>query len=531
MSESIDPAIDTENLYRPVFTADLLVEALNRNPDKPAVFIGDRTMTAGEMRDQVSCYAQALRSKGLGKGSQISVLALNRPEVLFNMAANQINATRSTPLHPMGSLDDQAYVLNDCGAEALVYDPDNFTDRARELAALVPGIRHFLALGPTDFGEDLHALAATFEPAPLVAPEVNGEDLAGIAYSGGTTGKPKGIMSSYRSGTAMTTIQMAEWEWPDEVRFLICTPLSHAGAAFFTPTLLKGGSLTVLPGFDPETFMQTVETHRITSTMLVPTMLYVLLDHPKFDQYDLSSLQTIFYGAAAISPTRLAEAIRRMGRIFFQFYGQAECPMTITVLRKEDHDPENLERLASCGRPVPWVHVALLDDDGAVVPDGEPGEICVRGPLNMKGYLGKPEQTAEAFAHGWLHTGDIARADEEGFLYIVDRKKDMIITGGFNVYPREVEDVISTHPGVSAVAVIGVPDERWGESVKAVVVARPGHDLDAAELIAMVKEAKGPVQAPKSVDFIDAIPLSALGKPDKKSLRARYWGDAGRQVN
>ena len=177
------------------------------------------------------------------------------------------------------------------------------------------------------------------------------------------------------------------------------------------------------------------------------------------------------------------------------------------------------------------MHVALLDDDGNEVPAGEPGEICVRGPLVMKGYLGKPEQTAEAFAHGWLHTGDVARADDEGFLYIVDRKKDMIITGGFNVYPREVEDVISTHPAVSAVAVIGVPDEKWGEAVKAVVVARPGVEIDPDEIIGLVKEHKGTVQAPKSVDLVDAIPLSALGKPDKKALRARYWGDSGRMVN
>lgn len=527
-----DASPDTTELTRPVFAADLIVSALRRNPDNPAVnIIGQREMTAGEMSAMVSRYAQALASKGLTQGTQLSVLALNRPEVLFNMAANQINATRSTPLHPMGSVDDQAYVLTDCGAKALVFDPDNFTERARELAERVPTIEHFLSLGPCEFGEDLDALAMTFEPEPLVAPIVGAEDLAGISYSGGTTGKPKGIMSTYRGGATMTQIQMSDWQWPDEVRFLICTPLSHAGAAFFTPTLLKGGSLTVLPGFDPEKFMQTVQDHRITATMLVPTMIYVLLDHPKFDQYDLSSLETIFYGASAISPTRLAEGIRRMGPIFFQFYGQAECPMTITVLRKEDHDPDNLERLASCGRPVPWLHVALLDDDGNEVPHGEPGEICVRGPLNMKGYLGKPEQTAEAFQHGWLHTGDVARADDEGFLYIVDRKKDMIITGGFNVYPREVEDVISTHPAVSAVAVIGVPDERWGESVKAVVVRRPGESVEADELIALVKDAKGSVQAPKSVDFIDAIPLSALGKPDKKALRAQYWGDGARQVN
>jgi fatty-acyl-CoA synthase len=518
-------------LHRPVFAADLLVHALAKHPDAPAVQIGERTMTGREMQAQVSRYAQAFRARGLGPGAQASMLSLNRPEVLFTMGANQVNATRSTPLHPMGSVEDQAYVLTDCGAEALVFDPDTFTDRARQLAEMVPGIKHFLALGPTEFGEDLTALADTFTPAPLVAPVVDPEGLAGIAYSGGTTGKPKGIMSTFRGGASMTQIQMAEWQWPDETRFLICTPLSHAGAAFFVPTLLRGGSLTVLPGFDPETFMRTVEEHRITATMLVPTMLYVLLDHPKFDDYDLSSLQTVFYGAAAMSPTRLKEAVERMGQIFFQFYGQAECPMTITVLRKEDHDPSNLDRLASCGRPVPWVHVALLDDDGNEVPHGEPGEICVRGPLVMKGYLGKPEQTAEAFAHGWLHTGDVARADDEGFLYIVDRKKDMIVTGGFNVYPREVEDVISTHPAVSAVAVIGVPDERWGEAVKAVVVPRPGADLDPDELIELVKEHKGSVQAPKSVDLVDAIPLSALGKPDKKTLRARYWGEGGRMVN
>jgi fatty-acyl-CoA synthase len=462
----------------------------------------------------VSRYSQALASKGLTQGKQLSVLALNRPEVLFNMAANQVNATRSTPLHPMGSADDQAYVLGDCGAEALVFDPDNFTDRARELAERVPTIKHFLSLGPCDFGEDLNALAMTFEPKPLVAPLVNGEDLAGISYSGGTTGKPKGIMSSYRGGATMTQIQMSDWQWPDEVRFLICTPLSHAGAAFFTPTLLKGGSLTVLPGFDPEKFMQTVQDHRITATMLVPTMIYVLLDHPKFDQYDLSSLQTIFYGASAISPTRLAEGIRRMGPIFFQFYGQAECPMTITVLRKEDHDPDNLERLASCGRPVPWLHVALLDDDGNVVPHGEPGEICVRGPLNMKGYLGKPEQTAEAFEHGWLHTGDVARADDEGFLYIVDRKKDMIITGGFNVYPREVEDVISTHPAVSAVAVIGVPDERYGQHVAAVVAPRQGSVLTLGALDEFVRTQIAGYKVPRSLWLVDEVKRSPAGKPD-----------------
>jgi fatty-acyl-CoA synthase len=260
-------------------------------------------------------------------------------------------------------------------------------------------------------------------------------------------------------------------------------------------------------------------------------MIYVMLDHPRMSSADLASLDVLYYGAAAMSPSRLQEGIERLGPVFFQFYGQAECPMTITVLRKEEHRLGDLARLATCGRPVPWLDVALLDDEGQVVDQGAPGEICVRGPLVMKEYLNKPEQTAEAFRFGWLHTGDVARADEEGFYTIVDRKKDMIVTGGFNVFPRELEDVLSSHPAVSAAAVIGIPDEKWGEAVKAVVVRRPGADVVEEELIALVKERKGSVSAPKSVDFVDAIPLSPLGKPDKKALRTRYWGDSVRQVN
>ena len=285
-------------------------------------------------------------------------------------------------------------------------------------------------------------------------------------------------MGTYRSGATMTMIQMAEWEWPEDTRFLICTPLSHAGAAFFIPTLLTGGAIVVLPHFDPNLVLETIEKYKITATMIVPTMLYVLLDNPKLDTTDTSSLQTVYYGAAACSPTRLQEAIRRLGPIFFQYYGQAECPMAITSLKKEDHDVDDLDRLATCGRPTPWVKVRLLDDDLNEVPRGEPGEICVQGPLVMAGYWKKPAETEEALHGGWLHTGDIAREDEHGFYTIVDRKKDMIVSGGFNVFPREIEDVLALHPAVSQCAVIGVPDEKWGEAVKAIVVLRPDATVD-----------------------------------------------------
>ena len=520
-----------KDLHSPAFMPDLLVAALARHADKPAVYLGDQVLTGAEVAAEMSRYVQAYASLGISEHHPIAMLSKNRPEVLFTMGSNMLTPCRSTSLHPMGSVDDQAYVLEDAGIETLVFDPAGFEERAAELRDKVPGLKTLLALGPSEVGTDLIALAKTFDAKPLIAPVVDPEEVTGLTYTGGTTGKSKGVMQTYRSGATLCQIQMSEWEWPEETRFLISTPLSHAGAAFFIPTLLRGGSLVVLPGFEPTAVLEAIEKYKITATMLVPTMLYILLDHPKLADYDLSSLETVYYGAAAMSPTRLKEAIEKLGPIFFQFFGQSECGMTIAVLKKGEHDTNDLARLATCGRAVPWLKVALLDDELNEVPDGEPGEICVRGPLVMKGYWNKPDQTEEALKGGWLHTGDIARKDAQGFLTIVDRKKDMIVSGGFNVFPREIEDVISTHPGVAQVAVIGVPDEKWGEAVKAVVVRRPDATVEADELITLVKDRKGAVHQPKSVDFVDAIPLSALGKPDKKVLRAQYWQGSTRQVN
>lgn len=519
-----------KEMTRPQFLPDLLIAALERNGSRPCLVIDDHTLSAHEMRDAISRYVQAYAGLGIGPGDGIATLSKNRPEVLCSMGANMVFPARNTPLHPLGSLEDHAYVLEDAGIETLIFDP-SFTERARRLAERLPSLRRLLSYGPAEVGVDLAALAASFDPVPLVAPSVDAEDQPALSYTGGTTGKPKGVMATYRSSAAMAQIMVTEWQWPDEVRHLVCTPLSHAGASFFVPLLLRGGSMVVLPAFEAGAVLDAIAQYRITTVMLVPSMLYALLDHPRFAETDLSSLETIFYGASPMSPARLKEALERLGPIFFQFYGQTEGPQTVCVLRKEEHDPANPGRLASCGRPVPWVRVALLDDEGAEVPPGEPGELCVRGPLVMKGYWHKPEETARALQGDWLHTGDVARRDEGGFLTIVDRKKDMIVSGGFNVYPREVEDVIATHPSVAAVGVVGVPDETWGEAVKAVVVLRPGKTLDGDELMALVKEHKGSHHAPKSVDVVESLPLSPLGKPDKKALRARYWAGADRMVN
>jgi fatty-acyl-CoA synthase len=524
----------TTKLHDMPLMPHLIIEGLNRYGDRPCLYLGDTVATYADVRARTSQYVQALKSKGIGVGSKVAVISGNRPEVLYNIAAGSISGVCTTALHPLGSADDHAFMLNDAGIDTLIYDPTVFEQRARELKDKVPGLVNLLAFGPSEVGEDYSALADGFTPAPLVAADISPETLNTIVYTGGTTGKPKGVLQPFRTGAYMTMVQMAEWEFPDEIRFLLATPLSHAAAAVFVPTLQRGGALYVMKGFTPDAFFDMVEKHRITTTFLVPVMIYALLDSARGKTADLSSLSTLIYGASPMSPARLAEGLERWGKIFFQFFGQSEAPMVLTHLKKQDHDLTKPARLGSCGRPTPWVHLTLLDDQNEPVKAGEPGEICVRGPLVMQGYHGLPDQTAEALAGGWLHTGDVGRFDEEGFLYIVDRKKDMIVTGGFNVFPREIEDVIAAHPAVGQVAVIGVPDERWGEAVKAVVVlrkdAKAGPELEA-ELIALVKDKKGSVQSPKSVDFADSIPLSALAKPDKKALRARYWGERERQVS
>ena len=530
MSDTVNESVLTQGITMP----DLLIEGLNRYNDRPCLFMGeDQILTYADMRALVSRMMQALASLGLGKGTRAAILSGNRPEVLANTAAMSLSGFIGTPLHPMGSMDDHVYVLENAEIDVLIYDETLFGEVATALKERVPGIKHFIGFGPNDIGEDYMALANSFEPKPLVKADITPDDLGSVNYTGGTTGKPKGVMSAHRGSAAMAMIQAAEWEFPDELRMLMATPLSHAASAFFVPVLQKGGAFYVMPGFTPDLFFDWVEKYKITATMLVPVMLYILLDSPRAATADMSSMGTIFYGASPMSPARLKEGIEKWGQIFYQFFGQSEAPMVITNLSKKEHDLSKPERMASCGRPAPWVHVALLDDNNQPVAQGEPGEICVRGPLVMKGYKDLPEQTAEAFAGNWLHTGDIGRFDDEGFLYIVDRKKDMIVTGGFNVFPKEVEDALSGHEAVAQVAVVGVPDERWGESVKAVVVVKPGveaNDELAAALSEHVKQKKGSVQAPKSVDFVDSLPMTPVGKPDKKALKAKYWGDAKRGV-
>ena len=520
------------SLHDPPLLPQLIAEGLHRLEDEPCINLGGTTASYADVRRQTSRMIQAQRQLGLGRGSRIAVLSKNRPEVLSNIAATFLNGGVLTPLHPLASLDDHAYALRDSESDCLIFDGRHFAERAAALQAQLPELR-LLSFGAAEVGTDYLALGAGFEPEPLEPVDVSPDDLATVVYTGGTTGKPKGVVMPHRVWAYMTMIQIAEWEFPDPLRMLIATPLSHAAMSLLAPVVVKGGSFTVMEVFDPDEFLGIIEREAITATMIVPVMLYAIQACSSYETADVSSLQTVFYGVSPMSPAKLEAAITRWGSRFFQFYGQTEAPMVAAHLKKAEHDLSRPWRLASCGRPTPWIKLALLDEQGQSVAHGEVGEICIRGPLVMAGYKDLPDETASALMGDWLHTGDVGRFDEDGFLYIVDRTKDMIISGGFNVYPREVEDVLSTHPAVSVAMVVGVPDEKWGEAVKAVVVLAPGYEASddlTAELKALVKTAKGSTQSPKTIDYATEIPLTPVGKPDKKQLRAAYWKATDRAV-
>ncbi len=507
----------------------LLLRAFARHPGRTAFAWDGGTLSYSATLSLIGRFQAAMSAAGIGKGRTVAFLAANSAQAwCAGVAASGLGAI-ATWLHPLGSLADHLDVVEDAEATALVVDPATHATRGGELATQAADrLSLVLTLGHADFGRDLMAAAdraGEASPVDLASPD----DYAIINYTGGTTGKSKGAIRRHRSTAASTLAIAADFEFPAVPRYLAAAPITHVAGTKVTPTFLRGGSVHLLKGFEPETFLATIEREKINFTLMVPTMIYVMLDHPKLDTTDLSSLELILYGASPMSPTRLVEGLERIGPVFSQLYGQTEC-YPVSVLKKADHDAKRPELFASCGFPVTSCAVTLRGEDNEEVKPGEAGEICVRAPHAMEQYWKRPEQTAETFKGGWLHTGDIARADEQGYLYIVDRKKDMIVSGGFNIFPREVEDVISSHPDVAMVAVIGVPHEKWGEAVTALVVPKDGATPSADSLTQLVKDRKGGTHAPKQIEFVDRLPLTAVGKIDKKVLRATYWTGRDRMV-
>ena len=508
----------------------MLITAIKRFADRPAIADNQTRWTYRELGDAAARVIALFRTLGLKKGDGVALLATNRVETWAVVTAAAVMGLRYTPLHPLAAEDDQAFIVDDAEAAVLIVEGAKFAERARAIKGRASRIQHLLSFGPMEGGRDLLSEMKSMEPLRLVN-EADAEAICWLAYTGGTTGRSKGVMIPHRSIANMSAIIFSDWEWPDAIRYLASTPITHAGGVNIFPVLMRGGFVRVMPGFELEAFCRTVEADKINTVFLVPTMIYGLIDAKDARaRYDLSSLETIIYGAAPMSPDRLLEGMKIFGDVFLQFYAQTEAPQCITTLRKVDHDPASPKRLGSCGRPNPLVEVKLFDLDMNEVKIGEPGEICVRGALVMNGYWKRPDATQEALRGGWLHTGDVAVEDEDGFYYIVDRIKDMIISGGFNIYPREVEDALMSHAAVGSAAVIGVPDDKWGEAVKAFVVLKRGAAADFETLHAHVKMKRGGPWAPKTIEFVEAIAVTGLGKVDRKALRAPYWQGRSRSV-
>jgi acyl-CoA synthetase (AMP-forming)/AMP-acid ligase II len=406
------------------------------------------------------------------------------------------------------------------------------------VTAACPSLRHRICIAeggrraPAGFASfaDLLARAAPRDPGIAVAHD----DLVGIMYTGGTTGRSKGVMHTHKSVLAIVYSETLEMDVRHSEVMLQVAPLPHATQFMLLPGFLRGGTHVLMKKFDPDEVLRTVERERVSWTFMVPTMIYLLLDDPALRKYDHATLRTVIYGAAPMSPDKLERAIERVGPVFIQVYSQMEVANQTTTLTKEDHVQALAgarHRLASCGRPLTVAQVRIVDEDDRDVPVGEPGEILTRGPHMMRGYWRREEETARTMRGGFIHTGDVGRADEDGFIYIVDRAKDMIISGGMNVYSVEVENVLMEHPDVREACVIGVPDDKWGEAVTAFVVQREGGRLDGAALIAFAGKKLAAYSRPKTVEFVTDIPKTPYGKMDKKAIRGRFWTSDGRQVH
>ncbi len=502
---------------------ELILRGARGHGDRVAISAGALDLTFAEVDALSTRLANALAAYGIAPRARLALLLNNGPlSIPVDFACVKANLNR-VPLNARLSLDEHARMLVETAAEALLYGAD-LAERALALAERVPGLRAIpLEPGPHDRDAlSVRAESASPELAPLA---VDPSDVILTLYTSGTTGTLKAAQHTQASYAAICrNVLLNLVPVREDDAMLQAASLIHASGVFVLPFWLRGARTVIMPAFEPKEFLRLLDAEAITAINLVPTMLQMLLQQPDVDARDYRTLRTIIYGASPIPQPVLARAMAVFGRErFFQYYGQTEAPLCITVLRPEDHAGE---RLRSCGKPSIDVEVKLVDPAGAEVPAGREGEIAVRAPSMMAGYFAAPELDAEMrLPDGWLRTRDVGVFDRDGFLYLLDRTSDMIVTGGYNVYPREVEDVLLTHPAVRECAVIGLPDETWVEAVVAVVVAEPG-TVGEDELIAFCRDRLAGYKKPQRVIFDAVIPKTAVGKVSRKTLRDRHRNGA-----
>ncbi|WP_226352687.1 MULTISPECIES: long-chain fatty acid--CoA ligase [unclassified Pseudonocardia] len=491
------------------------------DPAAPCLTLDGTSLSYGEVVDLSHAVARALRRSGVAPGDKVGILSANDPTAFSCVFGIARAGAVWCPINPRNAAGETAELLDLFDCTTLIFQ-SSFDDLVATIAPDLPQLRTLVRLGTgTDRAQAFDAWldAARDDASAEAAPP---EEIVALVGTGGTTGRPKGVLLTDRNVETMSAITLMSYPFDERPVYLALAPLTHAAGVLCFPVMARGGEVVIMPKPDVGRFLELIETHRVTHTFLPPTLIYMVLGHEALDTTDLSSLQCFWYGAAPMSVARLAEALDRIGPMA-QLFGQSEAPMMISTMSPAEHRrPDgsiSTERLASAGRPSPLVVVAILDEQGRPVPRGERGEICVRGSLVMAGYYRNPEATAEVSAHGWHHTGDIGRLDDDGFLHIVDRAKDMVISGGFNVYSAEVEQALMAHDAVRDCAVVGLPDEKWGERVTAVVQPQPGAEIDTEELVAFVKARIGSVKAPKQIEIWSDLPRSTVGKVLKNEIR------------
>ena len=511
-----------------------LRRALQTNPHGIAVLEGERRLSWAEVGERVSRLAGALRRFGIAKGDRVAVLMLNSSRYLELYLAVGWASAVIVPLNIRWSVAENRDVLQDCGAGTLIVD-NAFMEAGRALAATIPALKlvHADEGEPPGDAAGFKSLLTAANPIPDAM--AGWDDLAGIFYTGGTTGRSKGVMLSHGNLMANALQCLAEGLSSRDAIYLHAAPMFHLanGSAMYS-TLLNAGTNAIIKAFSPEAVAQAIERYRVTHALLVPTMIQMFVDHPGIEGRDLSSLRHLMYGASPISEALLDRAMARLpGVHFVQAYGMTELSPVATLLMPEEHVGASRAkgRHRSGGRAALGVEVRIVDTHDQAIPPGTVGEIVVRGDTVMMGYWNRPEETAKTIVDGWMHTGDGGYMDEDGFVYIVDRIKDMIITGGENVYSTEVENVVAQYPGVLQCAAIGIPDPRWGEAVHVVVVVKLGATVDAADLIAFCKERIAGYKCPHTVDVrTDPLPMSGAGKILKRELRRPFWEGHDRRV-
>ncbi|MBW1734617.1 MAG: long-chain fatty acid--CoA ligase [Deltaproteobacteria bacterium] len=500
--------------------------AAARYPDKSAIVSGDRKFTYTQLREWVQRLMTGFSKLGVRKGDRICTLMENCSEQIeIYLAAARLGAV-FTPLNFRLKETELLHIIQDARPSVLVTD-ENFEETAWHIAPNLAKRRGLFSTSasPRDGFHAYESLVGDSVPFSG-SPDLTAEDPCQILYTSGTTGQPKGVVLTHEN-VVWNTINMlqARGDRPEDVA-LIVGPLFHAAAlnSHYTSRLALGATSIIMSKFDPVELMEVIQNERVTVVSGTPTMFIMLMESCAAGQYDTSSVTTLTSGADKLADSTkkaILEYFPGAGGIY-DVYGCTECSPCVTTLDKRD----SLRKTGSVGRPLPFVEVKLLDDEGQPVPAGEPGEIVVRGPVVMKGYYGRPEETAKVLKHGWLYTGDVAWADEEGFLYVVDRKKDIIVSGGENIFAREVEEHLLTHPSVLKAAVFGLPDPKWGEKVAAAVVLKQGQSPDKKDLLKHLRGRISNYKMPKEVFFLDQLPEGSTGKVQKQVLRETYTAEA-----